>query len=68
MMRFRVPAVLVKMGLEETGSVRAESDEKIYLIFTKYYPARVKFLLTTACIKEVFHNVKLAASFPTKVG
>lgn len=29
MMRFRVPAVLVKMGLEETGSVRAESDEKI---------------------------------------
>lgn len=36
MMRFRVPAVLVKMGLEETGSVRAESDEKIYLIFYIY--------------------------------
>lgn len=55
------------MGLEETGSVRAESDEKIYLIFTKYSPSKVKFLLTSACIKEVFQNVKLGAIFPTKV-
>lgn len=44
MMRFRVPAVLVKMGLEETVIVRAVSDEKIYLILTKYSPSRVKFL------------------------
>lgn len=67
MMRFRLSAVLVKMGLKETGSVRAESDEKIYFIFTKYSPFRVKFHLRCACIKEVFQGEKLGASFPTKL-
>lgn len=54
MMRFRASVVLLKMGLDVICFHVEETDEKRYLLRTKYSPFRVKFPLIPACIKEVF--------------
>lgn len=65
--RLRVSAVLLKIGLDVICFCVEESDEKCYLVFTKYSPFRLAFPSIPACIKELFQPEKLGANFPPKL-